>query len=610
MSVTASSQTEHAARWFPLILSTFAERTWHYFTLAKLLNVAFGTLVLILLFLIARYHLDALTAILATGLLAINGSFIWHSSAVISEPLLMVFILLAWHFTALGFRRGKFWALAGLFAGLAFLTKGSAPALVASFIVSVSIVKGKRSVKNVSWLLYLLAFFVVAAPYLAYNAQVFGGPFYNFNYTHAVWMSSSYDAHQTGALPTMGQLPVFPHVVGQIGAREWRGLVMMKNLLAYGLLPQGLTKFFQSIYATAGLVAAVALLGLFRKRVRRFVQAHTEFVASGATLAAAFLLPFAWYVTFSPDIRHFLPVIPILLVYIAASVLGIGRWILERTAGFESLAEKRAPVLCGVVLCGALVATSAAPLSDILANPFRVDREKNAYTEHVLHWLSHGVKDKALVLYGTSHMLPRWKHTDKLEFVTIPSDIVDWETLGAWCEGRGVDYAIIDTEMMSSRLTLLEKYFGMEQGRLTMKGTPPGWVLCYAYPDMPAGFLLFEYMRQPAVGHAVEYAFGDRFALRGYRLDPDDLHPGKDVHLTLYWEALQDSSGDYTVFTHLLDASGQMCGQVDSEPYGGVFPTSSWPKGMLLADRYDIPVAPDVLPGSIRSLSACMTWRL
>ena len=275
---------------FPLILSSFAERTWDYFTWAKLLNVAFGTLVLILLFLIVRYHLDTSTAILATGLLAVNGSFVRHSALVISEPLLMVFILLAWHFTALGFRRSKFWALAGLFAGLAFLAKGSAPALVASFIVSVVVVRGTRAVKNVSWLLYLLAFFVVAVPYLAYNTQVFGAPLYNFNYTHAVWMTNSYDAHQTGVLPTMGSY-LSSHSLSEIAAREWRGLVMTKNLLAYALPSQGLARFFESIYATLGLATAVTLLVLFRKRVKQFVQAHTEFAVSAGALAAALLLP-------------------------------------------------------------------------------------------------------------------------------------------------------------------------------------------------------------------------------------------------------------------------------------------------------------------------------
>ena len=241
--------------------------------------------------------------------------------------------------------------------------------------------------------------------------------------------------------------------------------------------------------------------------------------------------------------------------------------------------------------------TTTAPLSDILVNPFRVDREKNEYTEHVLDWLAQGVQDKALVLYGTSHRLPRWKYTDKLEFVTIPSDIVDWETLRAWCEDRGVDYAIIDTEMMSSRLTLLEKYFEMAEGRLVMKGIPPGWVLHYAYDDMPAGFLVFEFTSRVPIEHPLEYTLGDRFALQGYRLDPVEPDRGQDVHLTLYWEALRDSSEDYTVFTHLLDASGQLRGQVDSEPFEGMFPTSSWPKGMLVADRYDITVAPDAPTG-------------
>ncbi len=111
---------------------------------------------------------------------------------------------------------------------------------------------------------------------------------------------------------------------------------------------------------------------------------------------------------------------------------------------------------------------------------------------------------------------------------------VDWDVLRMWCEDKRIDYAIIDTEMMTSLLTLLEKHFEIEEGQLAMKDTPPGWILTYAHPDIPAGFFIFEVMGRSSLNHSLAYEFEDHFTLLGYRLDRVEVRPGQEVHLTLY----------------------------------------------------------------------------
>ncbi len=69
------------------------------------------------------------------------------------------------------------------------------------------------------------------------------------------------------------------------------------------------------------------------------------------------------------------------------------------------------------------------------------------------------------------------------------------------------------------------------------------------------------------------------------------------MRLTLYWQALKPPSHSYTVFTHLLDATGVLRGQKDSVPRGGELPTDHWLSGEVIADRYDIAIAPDAPPG-------------
>jgi len=53
----------------------------------------------------------------------------------------------------------------------------------------------------------------------------------------------------------------------------------------------------------------------------------------------------------------------------------------------------------------------------------------------------------------------------------------------------------------------------------------------------------------------------------------------------------------YTVFTHLLDARGEMRGQQDNMPQQGQLPTTCWQSGEFVTDVYDIPLAEDAPPG-------------
>jgi hypothetical protein len=80
---------------------------------------------------------------------------------------------------------------------------------------------------------------------------------------------------------------------------------------------------------------------------------------------------------------------------------------------------------------------------------------------------------------------------------------------------------------------------------------------------------------------------GEEIALDGYRLD---VEPGQ-VSLLLAWEAVDHPDADYTVFVHLRDSEGQNVAQVDTEPYGGVYPTGIWEPGEVVPDTYQIDVS-------------------
>lgn len=90
--------------------------------------------------------------------------------------------------------------------------------------------------------------------------------------------------------------------------------------------------------------------------------------------------------------------------------------------------------------------------------------------------------------------------------------------------------------------------------------------------------------------HSSDAVFGGQIRLCGYRLDGEP-RPGGTVRLTLFWQALQVMDTDYTVFTHLLDAEGNLRGQKDSQPADGFYPTSRWHPDEILRDPYVIPIS-------------------
>jgi hypothetical protein len=92
--------------------------------------------------------------------------------------------------------------------------------------------------------------------------------------------------------------------------------------------------------------------------------------------------------------------------------------------------------------------------------------------------------------------------------------------------------------------------------------------------------------------------FSDQIALVGYDLDHRKVEAGKDISLTLYWQALAKMQEDYVVFVHLLLGTDQIWARVDSQPLDGAVPTSTWQAGWIIEDRYELTTGQDTPPGA------------
>ncbi|MDP2728454.1 MAG: hypothetical protein Q8P59_13050, partial [Dehalococcoidia bacterium] len=108
-----------------------------------------------------------------------------------------------------------------------------------------------------------------------------------------------------------------------------------------------------------------------------------------------------------------------------------------------------------------------------------------------------------------------------------------------------------------------------------------------------------------SAGQALELDFGGTVALLGYGVEgkagsprlPSRARPGETLAFTLLWKAGSSVSVDYTVFLHLVDASGLLVAQADSQPQSGGFPTSFWDPGEVVADRLQLTIPSGATPG-------------
>jgi hypothetical protein len=100
-----------------------------------------------------------------------------------------------------------------------------------------------------------------------------------------------------------------------------------------------------------------------------------------------------------------------------------------------------------------------------------------------------------------------------------------------------------------------------------------------------------------SLAYPVDATLGQTVRLLGYDIEPTQVRPGETVVLTLYWESLRGKMGDYTVFTHLLDPSGQPNAQQDNPPQGGMYPTYLWDPGERIQDSYQLQLTSDAPPG-------------
>jgi len=108
----------------------------------------------------------------------------------------------------------------------------------------------------------------------------------------------------------------------------------------------------------------------------------------------------------------------------------------------------------------------------------------------------------------------------------------------------------------------------------------------YALPPRAATLEALDI--QPVELHVT---YQDCCELVGFVPPPEPAYPGERALLTLVWRAPEAPGQEYALFVHATSVDGQIVGQLDTYPGGGMYPTSQWRPGEYILDTVYVPLS-------------------
>ena len=595
---------------YSAILSPFASKDWSYFTWSKYMTFGLGMLSVLILFIGAARLFNWKTALVASSLWAININLIQYSIFVLPESLLLLLFMLAWFSMVFALRREKttYWVLAGLFAGLAYLTKGTGQLLVMVFALSAILVRGVSVLKGKNFWLLIAAYCVIASPLWLYNLVSFGHPTFNYATTYQMWLDDWRDWYNLAQedLPTAATY-IQEHSIEEIIQREWHGVKVLRFVLAKTLYPGrdiGFDKFLLSPWSGVFLGAVVALAIIFFRQMKCYFRRHRPELLVTILLFVTLYALFAWYMQIvSSGIRFMLPMAPILLLFLSDVVVQVFTAIFERIESWPLRSAGIVVLVVGIVFAFRWVPFTAWQRHESLSkNIFQLDAEYNSFGDFPLAWLQGITPQGTVVAQSAVKSLPTWRYVDWFKFVDL-ADNLDEKGFALFFRENDVKYVIVESEFLRYQELAREKYFKTNaDGLIQIDAIPEGWELAMAYPSLPFRWGIFRVHEQCPAEFPVDYSLGDHITLKGYDLSSQLVRPGETLSLSLHWYFDQPTDKDLTVFTQLLGPDYLLHGQKDNPPLEGQIRTSEMPAPGYLVDLYEIVVSEDAPLGTYQLL--------
>ncbi len=387
---------------YPLLLSTFASKELVFFEKARVLSLVMGLLVVVTFFYISRDLYGDDVGYLGAGWLAVNSTFLRVSSHVQCETTLILFMLLSLYCMMKGSENERYWIVAGLFGGLAYLAKGTGLMLIPVFIVASLLSHGPKIIRRTYFWMFFVLFFLISSPLVARNMLLYGEPTHESANYHALWLDSWDEIYlpkyqlvrqypevtwEGTALPTMRSY-IASHTLSEIITRAARGISREFRMFVSSMEP---LLYMEGI---GWLVLLFFCIGLA-------LEIRTQRILYVVFFMAAIFFPFAWMNQSVPAIRFISVLIPFVCLY---SALGFTRalsylddTVFQKILGVST--RKWLPAFLGVffvLIAGYAVVTQEVHLPE---NPAPLSED---FVE-VSTWIETKLHNHDLLLMGTGN---------------------------------------------------------------------------------------------------------------------------------------------------------------------------------------------------------------
>jgi 4-amino-4-deoxy-L-arabinose transferase-like glycosyltransferase len=486
---------------YPLLLSTFASRDMAFFDKAKVASLVMGVFALVALFYAARDLYGEPVAFLATGGVALNETMIRISSHVQCESTLMFFMLLSLYCMMKGLENGRYWLLAGVFAGLSYMTKGTGLLLVPVFMSVTLMIVGQKVLRSRHFWAFVAVFFLISSPLIVRNIQVYGAPTYEGVNQHALWLDRWDDIYH----PRYELVRQFPEVV-------WKGtdLPTMGSYLASHTAAEVLWRMGNGVRREFFLflnslephlpIQGTSRLVLFLFGIGMLSEIRTPRILYVAGFITAIFFPFAWLNQAVPAVRFISVLIPLVFIYAGIGFMEAVQYLAQ--VAFPKLGvavfQKKLLALmsfCFAFIGGYVMLTQEVHWPETPAPPSR------GFTE-ISTWFNTTVQHDDLVALSGEGLYLRYPW-----LIDLKGNIAIWLTHGPAYEAGGIAllnraldnkragpgrYVIVHKDDIP-RLQMLRTHFHYDavQGLVEVEAIK-GWKRIHTHSETPVEFLIYE----------------------------------------------------------------------------------------------------------------------
>jgi hypothetical protein len=545
-----------------------------YYVAGRVVSAVLVTALLLLLYTLARRMLASerttrgeLVALLSVLLLALDPYVLGYSRLMhIAVPMALVMLLTVVAWMLWLSERQKRWAwLAGIFGGLALLTKSTAlllfPILLGLALLYWLIEGSTRGRSGSTQWAWLGRVFVGWLGVLGIAALVF------FLLWPAMWqdpgaaLGLTFDKLWVDKQAGQGNLGMF-----------WMGSFVDDP--------------GQAFYAVALLLklSPLMLVGLAFSLIS--LRPTRERQAEWGLWAYALLYLLTMTIAAKKSVRYMLPAFAAFAPLAVFGLIRLGRWAVNTASAWRrdetyGAASVRRPLLLVLVLL-LLAALTYAPYYLSYYNPLLIGWRWAP--KAILAGCGEGLGDAARFL--NQARVAAWYDWTFAPF--FAGQTLPFSTENA----MAADYSVFYINQVQRNIPdpNLITYFQRRRPEhvVRLNGIEYAWV----YPAISSDGPL------PVSAIPVGVSMDDALVLEGYETRPSGTSQGTIV--TLYWRALRSELPDFFVYVRAVDDTGQIHARADSPPVMDFWPTSRWEADKLVADEQVLTRPPETEPGTYR----------